>query len=293
MMVLLLNQLILIFLFFGELYDEFTVLTDGSLVFEEGFEYLRTEEAIASTKMIGVFASDLMIYEADGDGIFYEGDQNSATFRWKTSLFDNQSANVDVALTLYPNGEMKFYYNSGITQGLSWATGVSNGTGNYFIADISGGFDPSGSQHVLSAGDFPFGMEITEDGLFQGIVPGEVNSWNIQFKVTDNNNLSAYRIISFTTETSSVYETEDLAVNLFPNPFTDKLFITLDLEYNSDVFLAVYDINGKLIRTEVFHEQNFGQYTIECNLNDLPEGIYMFELSTNKDVIRTKAISIK
>lgn len=281
------------FPFFGELYDEFTVLTDGSLVFEEGFEYLRTEEAIASTKMIGVFASDLMIYEADGDGIFYEGDQNSATFRWKTSLFDNQSANVDVALTLYPNGEMKFYYNSGITQGLSWATGVSNGTGNYFIADISGDFDPSGSQHVLSAGDFPFGMEITEDGLFQGIVPGEENSWNIQFKVTDNNNLSAYRMISFTTETSSVYETEDLAVNLFPNPFTDKLFITLDLESNSDVFLAVYDINGKLIRTEVFHEQNFGKYTIECNLNDLPEGIYMFELSTNKDVIRTKAILIK
>jgi len=56
------------FPFYGELYNEVFVTTDGSIVFSAGFDYLRTEEAIVEHKVIGVFASDLMIYPANGDG---------------------------------------------------------------------------------------------------------------------------------------------------------------------------------------------------------------------------------
>jgi hypothetical protein len=179
------------FPFYGELYNQFTVCTDGSLLFEEGFEYLRTNEAIMSTKMIGVFASDLMIFPASGDGIFYEGDANSATFRWKTSLFGDENANIDAALTLYPSGEMKFYYGSNITEGISWAAGISNGEGSYTISSISGNFSPSDLQYQMSSNPFPCGMTISGEGIFSGITPAVAGSWDINFKVLDNNNLAS------------------------------------------------------------------------------------------------------
>ncbi len=159
------------FPFYGEYYNEFTVSTDGSIVFEEGFEYLRTEEAIMGTKMIAVFASDLMLYPVDGDGIYYEGDANSATFRWKASLYGDQIANIDAAVTLYPNGDMKFYYGSGITTGLSWATGISDGEGSYLIADISGANNPSNLGYKLSADRLKSGMQVWTNLLNNGMAP--------------------------------------------------------------------------------------------------------------------------
>ncbi|HFX17832.1 MAG TPA: hypothetical protein ENK64_01655, partial [Flavobacteriales bacterium] len=114
------------FPFYGKLYHEVTVLTDGSIIFEPVFQYLRSKAAIQSNKMIGVFASDLMIYPADGDAIYYQGDAQHATFRWKTSLYGNQSANIDAAVTLYPDGRIQFFYGPNITTGLNWAAGISD-----------------------------------------------------------------------------------------------------------------------------------------------------------------------
>ena len=96
------------FPFGGKNYSTLYVRTDGSICFEPGFNYLRTESAIKNSKVISVFASDLMIYPNDGDGIFYQGDTNSATFRWKTPIYDHQEQNVDVAVKLYPSGKIEF-----------------------------------------------------------------------------------------------------------------------------------------------------------------------------------------
>jgi len=92
------------FPFYGQSYNQIFVSTDGSLIFDESFNYLRSEEAIANNKTISIFASDLMLYPEYGDGLFYEGDENSATFRWTTSLYDQPSVVVDVAVILYPSG---------------------------------------------------------------------------------------------------------------------------------------------------------------------------------------------
>ena len=268
------------FPFYGEFYNEFTVSTDGSLVFEEGFEYLRTEEAIMGTKMIAVFASDLMLYPADGDGIFYEGDANSATFRWKTSLYGNQTANIDAAVTLYPNGEMKFYYGSGITTGLSWASGISDGGGSYLIADISGANNPSNLEHKMSAGSFPYGMKVSSNGLFNGIAPNEINTWDIEFKVTDNNNLSRFKTLSFSTDYASVSEIDNANVDIFPNPFRESVLISYSIESKTPVHISIIDATGKMIYNLVNETKNAGDYQVKWTPNT-PPGLYLYRIETD------------
>ncbi len=269
------------FPFYGEMYNQFTACTDGSLLFEEGFEYLRTEEAIMSTKMIAVFASDLMVYPASGDGIYYEGDENSATFRWKTSLFEDENANIDVAITLFPNGEMKFFYGSNISEGILWAAGISNGEGSYKIASISGDYSPSDNRYKMSSTPFPFGMTISDDGLFSGIAPDEENDWDIDFKVQDNNNLSSLKTITFFTRHTTVNEIENIHFNIGPVPCKDITFINYKLEVVSPVIVNVYDISGKLVSTIINHNQKAGEYIVSWTPK-VAEGIYFIDIKTNR-----------
>ncbi len=267
------------FPFYGELYNEVYVLTDGSILFEPGFSYLRTEDAIKANKMIAVFASDLMIYPANGDGIFYEGDANHATFRWKTALYGDENANIDVAVTLYPNGEIKFFYGNGITQDLSWASGVSNGKGSYLIPDISGSSDPSNTQLKMIPQAYPVGMFISSDGVFQGTCPNEENTWSLDFVVTDNNNISKIKTLNFTVGPagSSIENLTSHFVNCYPNPTDGIINFSYSLEKPSSVDLSIYDITGRKLINAVNEFQSAGNRKIVKDLK-LPEGIYFYKL---------------
>ncbi|RLD52154.1 MAG: hypothetical protein DRI94_03970, partial [Bacteroidetes bacterium] len=277
------------FPYYGELYNELYISTDGSVLFEPGFNYLRTEEAIIGNKIIGVFASDLMIYPADADGIFYEGDSNHATFRWKTSLFGNQSANVDVAVTLYPSGEIKFYYGDNITPGLTWASGISNGSGSYVISSVSGMSDPSNNQLSMIGEPFPAGMTITDSGIFTGTVPNEDNSWDIDFLVTDNNNISKIKTLIFTTVPASIKDIDYFNLKCYPNPIRKAVTINFEIDKPANVNFSIYDISGRLIETLINGKQENGEYHIVWTPK-VSAGTYFYKLTSDLNVMSGKLI---
>jgi len=277
------------FPFYGESYNELYISTDGSVLFEPGFNYLRTEEAIMGNKMIGVFASDLMIYPADADGIFYEGDNTYATFRWKAGLYGNQSANIDAVVTLYPSGEIKFYYGDNITTGLNWASGISNGTGSYLISSVSGISDPGNSQLSMSGEAFPNGMIITDEGIFSGTVPNENNTWNIDFVVTDNNTVSRIKTLTFTTLPASVKDSGYTGLVCFPNPFNSLVTISFRIDKPVNINLSIYDISGKLVETLINGRQREGKFNIIWKPK-VSKGIYFYKLTTDKNIMSGKLI---
>ncbi len=279
------------FPFYGQTFNEVYILTDGSILFEPGFNYLRTEDAVKGTKMIGIFASDLMIYPANGDGIFYEGDADHATFRWKTALYGNESANVDVAVTLYPNGEIKMYFGNGITPGLSWASGISNGNGSYLISSVSGFSDPSNTQLKMTSPPFPDGMFISSDGVFQGTCPNEENTWDINFVVTDNNNVSEIKTLSLTVG-PAVVSLEDInkqSLKCYPNPSSGRISFSYYLNEPSNVNITIYDITGRELLNPVNEYQNEGFYKLQTVLN-ISEGIYFYKFKAGKNEISRKLI---
>ncbi len=270
------------FPFYGKTYNKLFVTTDGSIMFESGFSFIRTEDAITTNKTIAVFASDLMIYPDDNDGIFYQGDTTHATFRWKTSLFEDQAINVDVAVTLYSNGEIKFYYGNNISQGLNWASGISNGNGSCFIPNISGVSNPSNNNLKMIPQPFPAGLSISNNGIFQGICPNEVNTWDINFIVTDDNSISTTKKISFSTiQAVSINTNEINKLVCYPNPFNNQTIIGYHINNNTNVNLSIYDISGKQVANLVNAKQKSGNYNVIWEPS-VAQGIYFYLLKTDK-----------
>lgn len=267
------------FPFYGETFNQLYISTDGSIIFQPNFSYIRSEDAIKGAKVISVFGSDLMIYPEDNDGIFYEGDSNSATFRWKTSLYGEQTANVEVAVTLYPTGEIKFFYNN-VDDGLDWAAGISNGDRtNYIVSSNSGDYNPDNDRIKYTSTPFPKGMSISEDGIFAG-TPTEDGTWNINFIVTDYNNISKTKEFSFITNPAGIDNFEKNKITVFPNPFIDNVDLSYNLKQSADVSLKIFDITGKCVKTFVRKNQNSGEYKINWKPN-VTKGIYIYKLNIN------------
>jgi hypothetical protein len=63
----------------------------------------------------------------------------------------------------------------------------------------------------------------------------------------------------------------------YPNPATDYIYIKTGIETNSQIFLQVYDINGKLIRRE---KTNTGEL-LKVNVQHLSPGTYFISLINN------------
>lgn len=272
------------FPFFGNSYNSVCIRTDGSIAFEPGFSFIRSNDAILQNKVISIFASDLMIYPADGDGIFYSGDQNSATFRWKTSLFGQQDANIDVAVTLYPNGDIKFFYNTGITTGLEWAAGISNGDGyNFLISSNSGESNPSLKKYLFETSGCPPGMTLNSNGTFFG-TPKQTGLYNLNVIVVDNTNLASSKNISFEVKSPNLVNEKNSIFQIFPNPANE--FVTIFSNSINFETIEIVDINGKIMFSN--HYSNSNNSIID--VRSYPKGIYLIKIFTKTNLKIEKLI---
>lgn len=267
------------FFFYGEVYDELTILTDGAITFDGNFSYIRDDGAIAGNKCIAAYCSDLMIYPSQGDGIFYDGDETQMTIRWKASKYGEPSFDLEAAVQLFPDGTIRFFYGEDISASPEWGSGISLGDGNNFlITSISGIMNPpDGFVAEISSTPFPVGMEITTNGIFQGTPELEYGySWDIPFKVTDYNRISAIKYLVFETlEVGLGSETTEEAsfVQASPNPFTEQFSITT--EKNGFYHFQLVDMTGKKV-AEVFsgHLYAGGQVSWNTGRTGLKAGIY-------------------
>jgi len=79
----------------------------------------------------------------------------------------------------------------------------------------------------------------------------------------------------------------------YPNPFNPTTNISFELNENSLVKLAVYDIKGAFVQ-EITHEVlDMGSYTYNWNASSNPSGVYMLKLSTNSEVLTQKIVLLK
>ncbi len=271
------QQLDFDFPFYGTYFNQIYVLTDGSIVFEPGFDYLRTETAIKSHKIISVFASDLEIFSGAGQGIFYEGDAAHATFRWKTSIYGDNTVNVDVAVTLFPDGRIVYFYGDNFTPGLDWASGISDGDGNYLITSLSGDDNPSNNTLNLQPDPFPNGMSVSIDGIFQGTAPDVIDTWPVTFKVTDNNNISKTKTLTFETGVSGIAPNNQFKIRCFPNPATGYVLFDYSLEKDRKISICIYNYQGEKLVEILNKNQSKGRHQIIWYPH-LPKGVYIYKI---------------
>lgn len=80
------------------------------------------------------------------------------------------------------------------------------------------------------------------------------------------------------------YLTEDDLV-VYPNPVSDRLTVSLRTNKFQVSNMAVYDINGKLVRTQAISDN-----LIEMNTQGLAAGSYFLRLSDGKNCVTTKFV---
>jgi len=68
----------------------------------------------------------------------------------------------------------------------------------------------------------------------------------------------------------------------YPNPFNPNTVISYNIPEHSLVILNIYNLLGEKIKTLVKKEQAPGKYQINFDGNNLPSGIYFYQLKTDK-----------
>lgn len=195
------------FPFYKKSVNKLYIFADGYILFDDQpytYPYLVDKKLLfKQTPILSPFMADLYVYSSQADGIWYEGDASSATIRWKASISGMPgSSTVNVAVKLYPNGTIEYYYgNMNFPSGLAWTGGISGGDNkNYQFSMLNGTSSiPVNTINKFSTCNYPVEMTVTEDGLFTGIPQDAYSNKPITFRVTDNNGISNTKMLSFST----------------------------------------------------------------------------------------------
>ncbi|MBE0648599.1 MAG: T9SS type A sorting domain-containing protein [Bacteroidales bacterium] len=195
------------FPFYQRIIHTLYIYADGYILFDDmpyTYPYLIDPNLLFhQTAIISPFMTDLRLYYNLGDGIWYDGDANSATIRWKASVNNmSGSTTLNFAVKFYPNGLMEFYYgNMNYPINTKWTGGMSGGDNkNYQYSQLNNaGAITANTKNTFSACGYPVEMDLSENGVFSGTPQYAYSNQPINFRVTDNNGISNTKILSFTT----------------------------------------------------------------------------------------------
>ena len=101
----------------------------------------------------------------------------------------------------------------------------------------------------------------------------------LNIKNGKHNGLSITEIKEKINTPLSLKHSEELKIELFPNPVKDKLIIT-GVNFDEGMIISLYDMRGKRLK-QVFN-------TPELDLSDFKSALYIVELIVNGQVIQKK-----
>ena len=204
------------FPFAGEEFNTVKVFTDGYLLFGSQLSWpYQVYDFLLFTKnkYIAPFMAELVLNSGDNDGVWYEGDENSATFRWKASIDGYQSTSeLNFAVQLFSNGDIKFFFGEeNDYPPIEWISGISSGNNKFYqftqvTNDIS---VPSNYVCDMKSSYYPEGFEVSHDGIFSGLAEEPLENFEIKFMVADENNLRDSKVVYFSTDGSKYLVIDD------------------------------------------------------------------------------------
>jgi hypothetical protein len=84
----------------------------------------------------------------------------------------------------------------------------------------------------------------------------------------------------------------------YPNPFNPQTTIAFSLAQRANVHLAIYDVNGALVRTLANEARSAGAYTLDWNGHDdsgraVASGVYFYKLNAGVFTQTKKMVLLK
>ena len=102
-------------------------------------------------------------------------------------------------------------------------------------------------------------------------------------------------IVYTSVPTSSIVGIKDVkgnisGLNLYPNPASEKINISFDINTPSVVNIEVLNIMGQMVQKNKFNMQNSGNHTVELNINDLSAGMYLINTTIGDTKVTRKLV---
>jgi len=82
-------------------------------------------------------------------------------------------------------------------------------------------------------------------------------------------------------------------MDCYPNPFNPSTTIYYDIADDSHVYLAVYDVVGRLVEILVDQFQIAGNKSIKFDAHDVPSGVYFYRLQAKNYSAMKKMMVLK
>ncbi|MCK4990465.1 MAG: hypothetical protein KAS29_08270, partial [Bacteroidales bacterium] len=201
------QELDFIFKFYGKYFDSVMVSSSGYLFFDENMYFwsylVDMAYFLKNTRVIAPFlCKDMIVNDYNDQGVWYEGDENGATFRWRTEI--NEQAGIsscNFAVKLYPDGNIDFYYGDIIGfEDAQWIAGIADGDlANYslpLLPDPS--MIPSGTKIEFISNQLPTSVFVSKSGGLSILEEEEALNCDITVVATDNTLLSAEKTFQLT-----------------------------------------------------------------------------------------------
>jgi hypothetical protein len=196
------------FPFYGEFFDTVYMYVNGFLKFDNYLvtfpyhqdNYLRF---LKNRNISPRFDFNVQIYPTYGDGLWYQGDENGAIFRWNVSQTGIPStSDLNLAVKLYPSGKIEFYYgNSTVPNAVEWYAGATRGDAKNYHIPSTAGINPmvQNTKTELIPYPYPLDMAMDVSGNFHGTPEQPYTQYPVTFMATDQNNISSKKTLAFST----------------------------------------------------------------------------------------------
>ena len=121
---------------------------------------------------------------------------------------------------------------------------------------------------------------IIDDVPVETVYPG-TNNQGVIYAATYGRGLfrcETYRQQHFTSvlETPVAFESK---VSMYPNPVRDNAKVCFELNNSAMVSYQVYDMSGRLVKTETLGNYSEGKYEVNVNMSNLSKGAYVLRLN--------------
>jgi len=132
------------------------------------------------------------------------------------------------------------------------------------------------------------------------ITPNQSGEITIQAEKGPDNNASLDGIIyNFyylgaieMTKTDTILSTDSFsstgAINIYPNPSSEMITISLSLKESAKVKMDIYDINGKFIKTIFNEDKPAGSFIQKWNSSSVASGLYILQINAGDKIYKTK-----
>ena len=266
---------------------ETKVYTIKSVVTDNEGNLVEDEVTISLTSYVsfddfetGDFTKNPWVYSGNSDWTIDGTDAYAGEYSSRSGeIEDYQSSRMSITSDFIRDGSVSFYRKVSSEGGYDYLKFFVDGTEK---GKWSGFVDWSEENYSVASGTHELSWEYSKDSATS---LGEDCAW------IDNIQLSG--IESGIENELSFLPTENKLYQNYPNPFNPMTEIKFYIADNSDVKLAVFNIQGQLVKSLINTDLSVGSHSVKFNASPLNSGVYYYRLETPVQTLTKKMLLVK